>query len=71
MLFRNSIKLLMENFKGVYKILLYKFIVSLVAGALFAAMILPELIEVVKSTQMQSLWFDIRTLFKAFFAALR
>lgn len=59
----------MENFKGVYKILLYKFIVSLLAGALFAAMILPELIDVVKSIQMQSLWLDIRTLFKAFFAA--
>ena len=69
MLFRNSIKLLMENFKGVYKILLYKFIVSLVAGALFAAMILPELIDVVKSIQMQSLWLDVQDLFKAFFAA--
>ena len=59
----------MENFKGVYKILLYKFIVSLVAGALFAAMILPELIEIVRSTQTQSLWLDVQTLFKAFFAA--
>ena len=57
----------MENFKGVYKILLYKFIVSLVAGALFAAMILPELTEVIKSTQMQSLWLDVQALFKAFF----
>lgn len=69
MLFRNSIKLLMENFKGVYKILLYKFIVSLIAGALFAAMILPELIEIVQSVEAQALWLDIQAMFKAFFAA--
>ena len=69
MLFRNSIKLLRENFKGVYKILLYKFIVSLVAGALFAAMILPELIEIVNSVETHALWLDIQAMFKAFFAA--
>ncbi len=69
MLFRNSIKLLMENFKGVYKILLYKFIVSLIAGALFAAMILPELIEIVNSVETQAFWLDIQAMFKAFFAA--
>lgn len=69
MLFRNSIRLLMENFKGVYKILLYKMIVSLVAGALFAAMILPELIEIVNSAETQALWLDIKSLFTAFFTA--
>lgn len=69
MLFRNSIRLLMENFKNVYKILLYKCIVSLVSGALFAAMILPELMEIVNSAEMQALTSDLSALFKSFFAA--
>lgn len=69
MLFRNSIKLLMENFKNVYKILLYKFIVGLVAGALCAALILPELVELLASPQWQKVVTDVKSFFSAFFAA--
>lgn len=69
MLFRNSLRLLMENFKNVYKILLYKIIVSVIAGALCTAMILPELIDIVNSTQMQALIADVKAFVKAFFAA--
>lgn len=69
MLFRNSIRLLMENFKNTYKILLYKFIISLIAGALYCAMILPELIEIINSSAMQELIAQAKLLVSAFFEA--
>lgn len=69
MLFRNSIRLLMENFKNTYKILLYKFIISLIAGALYCAMMLPELIEIVNSSAMQELIAQAKLLISAFFEA--
>ncbi|MBQ8308773.1 MAG: hypothetical protein IJX96_02965 [Clostridia bacterium] len=69
MLFRNSLRLLLENFKNVYKILLYKFVVGLVAGALCCAMVLPELIELWNSAPMQELIDGVNGFFKAFFAA--
>lgn len=69
MLFRNTIRLLMENFKNTYKILLYKLVISLVAGALYCAMILPEFIELMNSSAMQELILQVKTLFSAFFEA--
>ncbi|MBQ7369280.1 MAG: hypothetical protein IJW60_06200 [Clostridia bacterium] len=69
MLFRNSIRLLTENFKNVYKILLYQFIVGLVAGALCVAMILPELTELVNSAPVQDLLTELKAFFTALFAA--
>ena len=66
MLFRNSIRLLMENFKNVYKILLYKLIVGIIAGALCVAMILPQLLELLNSAPMQEMISGA----KAFFSAL-
>lgn len=69
MLFRNSIRLLMENFKNVYKILLYKLVISLVAGALYCAMVLPEALEILNSSAMQELLTHTKTLFSAFFEA--
>ena len=39
MRFRNSIRLLMENFGNVYKMLLYKLVVGIIFAALSAALI--------------------------------
>ncbi len=69
MLFRNSIRLLTENFKNVYKILLYQFVVGLVAGALCVAMILPELTELINSSPVQGLLTELKAFFTALFAA--
>lgn len=69
MLFRNSLRLLFENFKNVYKILLYKLIISLIAMALYCAMILPELVEIVNSSAMQQLTDDLKILFTSFLSA--
>lgn len=69
MLFRNSIRLLMENFKNVYKILLYKLIVGIVAGALCVAMIMPQLLELLNSVPMQDLLTGVRSFFTALLAA--
>ena len=69
MLFRNAIRLLLENFKSVYKIMLYKFIVSLVAGALCCAMILPELLSIWNSQPMETLLSGAREFFVALFDA--
>ncbi|MFQ9738699.1 MAG: hypothetical protein ACLR06_13970 [Christensenellaceae bacterium] len=43
MRFRNSTRLLTENFRNVYKILLYGLIVAVVAISLSSALILPNL----------------------------
>ena len=69
MLFRNSIRLLMENFKNVYKILLYQVIVGIVAGALCVAMILPQLLELVGSVPMQDLIAGAKSFFQALLSA--
>lgn len=69
MLFRNSIRLLFENFKNTYKILLYQIIVSLVSTALCCAMILPSLNDIMESWAMQEFITDCKSLFSAFFSA--
>lgn len=69
MLFRNSIRLLMENFKGVYKILLYKIVVGLIVMALCSALILPEAIELAKSEPVQELLAGVKEFFHAFVSA--
>ncbi len=71
MRFRNSFRLLMENFKHVYKLLWAKLIISLVAIALCASFVLPELMSIVESTQVQTLIDDAKELLKKFLAADR
>ncbi len=56
MRFRNSLRLLMENFKHVYKLLLSRLIIGLVATALCTAFVLPELLRIWNSDAMQGLW---------------
>lgn len=69
MLFRNSIRLLFENFKNTYKILLYQIVVSLISTALCCAMILPSLNDIMESWAMQEFITDCKSLFSAFFSA--
>ena len=64
MRFRNSIHLLMENFKQVYKLLLYKLIISLVAIALTAAFVLPQLNAFLDSAEVGALWYDVKWFLK-------
>ncbi|MBQ9728862.1 MAG: hypothetical protein IJV85_04625 [Clostridia bacterium] len=66
MRFRNGIRLLSENFKGVYRLLLYRLVVGLVASALCCAMILPEFLEIVKSDAAKELISDIKDFFASF-----
>ena len=64
MRFLNSIRLLVENFKNVYKLLLYKLIISLVAIALCCAFVLPELTALFRSVEIQTFLTDCKNLFK-------
>lgn len=66
MRFRNSIHLLMENFKNVYRVLIYKLAVALVAVALCFAFVLPELIQIAESTQLQNVLEDAAEFCRAF-----
>ncbi len=68
MRFRNSIRLLMENFKNVYRLLLYKLILMLVACALCSAFILPEIQEILRSAEVQALVKEGKNFLKAFIA---
>lgn len=56
MRFLNSIRLMIENFKYAYKMLLYKLIINLVACALCCSFVLPELLRIWNSEQMQVLF---------------
>ena len=69
MRFRNSLRLLMENFKHVYKLLLGKLIIGLVATALCCAFVLPELIEIWNSEAVKALVENVKDAFKALLVA--
>lgn len=55
MRFRNSILLLVENFKNVYRILIYKLLIMLIGTALISALLIPGLIEIFESVQFTAL----------------
>lgn len=69
MVFLNAVRLLLENFKNTYKIMLYKFVVSLVAAALCAAMLLPELSALAESAPAQQFLAGVEDFFAALFTA--
>lgn len=69
MRFRNGLRLLMENFKHVYNLLLSKLIVSLVATAICCAFVLPELLEVWRSAQVQGLVENLKGSLKVLLSA--
>jgi hypothetical protein len=66
MRFRNSLRLLSENFKNVYRLLIYKVVVTVVATALCVAFILPELIDIGQSVQFQHLVAHLQEFARAF-----
>ena len=66
MRFRNSIRLLMENFKQAFRLFICRAVIAVAAIALCAAFVLPELIEIGKSSQFQTLYEDVKAVFKAF-----
>lgn len=65
MRFRNSLRLLMENFGNVYKMLLFKLAVTLVFAALSAALIVPRLTAILDSSQWLGFISDIKDFIKA------
>lgn len=68
MLFRNSLRVLMENFKNAYKILLYKLAIGLIAAALCCAMILPGLNDILQSEPVQNLQQTLSEFLSALFS---
>lgn len=66
MRFLNSIRLLIENFKYAYRMLLYKCIIILVAAALCCAFVLPEMAKLWHSAQMQDLILNGKHFLKCF-----
>ncbi len=69
MRFRNSIRLLMENFKQVFRLLWYKLFITLIATAVTAAFVLPELNEIFDSPAMKGLLENCTDFLKALFSA--
>ncbi len=67
MRFRNSIGLLMENFKNVYKLLIYKVVIYLVTSALCVAFVLPELLQIWESSALQEVLVDVKEFARVFF----
>lgn len=65
MRFRNSMRLFMENFKQVFRLLVIRFIIALIATAICCSFVLPEFLEIWKSTQLQALLEDFKELLKA------
>ena len=65
MRFRNSLRLLMENFGNVYKMLLYKLAVMIIFAALSAALVVPRLVTILESAQ----WLEFVEYLKSFFKA--
>lgn len=66
MRFRNAFHLLLENFRNVYKILLYKLVVAILCMALYSALILPQLNAIFSSEEWMTLLADIREFASAF-----
>ncbi len=68
MRFHNSLRLMMENFKQVYRLLFLKLIIALVALALSFALIYPELSVIVKSAEVEALLEGFKDFLKAVLA---
>ena len=66
MRFRNAFHLLLENFRNVYKILLYKLVVAIICVALYSALILPQINAIFSSQEWTNLLADAREFLSAF-----
>ncbi len=69
MRFRNSLRLLMENFKQVYKLLLSKVVINLVAVALCSAFVVPELLHILDSAEIIALRESVKEFISVVFTA--
>ncbi len=69
MRFRNTFTLLVENFKNVSRVLIYKIVVWLFGTALYALLILPQLAEIGASAEWTALVADLRHLAEALMPA--
>ena len=69
MRFRNSVLLLIENFKNVYRILIYKLIILVIGSALTSAFLVPGLIGIFESGQFTTLLADAKAFLLAFVPA--
>lgn len=65
MRFRNSLRLLMNNFKNSYKILLYNLVVILISAAFLGALVYPALKVVLESSQLALFFEDIKGFLQA------
>lgn len=65
MRFANSIRLLMENFKHTFKLLLYRAIMALVVVALCSAFVLPELMEIIEADVTKELVRNFKNIFSS------
>lgn len=61
-----TLRLLAGNFKNVYRLLLYKIVVGVLAMALCYAFILPEIQRLMSSSEIQTLFSDVKAFVKAF-----
>ena len=63
MRFANSIRLLMEDFKHAFKLLLYRVIMWVIVVALCSAFVLPELKEILEAEVTQNLISNFKNIF--------
>ncbi|MBQ8407069.1 MAG: hypothetical protein IJY38_04035 [Clostridia bacterium] len=67
MRFRNSFRLLIENFRHSYKILVYQTVTLLISAGLYCAFLLPELNTVANSAEFAELKESVSTFFTVLF----
>ena len=66
MRFSNSIRLLMENFKQTFKLLLYRAVTTVIVVALCSAFVLPEIMEIVSEPVTQEMAENFKNIFASF-----
>ena len=66
MRFANSLRLLMENFKHTFKLLLYRLGMSVLVIALCSAFVLPELMEIASESVTQEFLTNVKNIFLSF-----
>ena len=66
MRFVNSLRLLMENFKHTFKLLLYRLGMSVLVVALCSAFVLPELMEIANEAVTQEFLTNVKNIFLSF-----
>ena len=69
MRFGNTLRLLMENFKQVYRLLVYRLGMTLIVSALCSAFVLPEIIEIIETPVAKEFAETVANVFKATFSS--